>query len=199
MPEALVLFQTITVKKNVPLSLLFYVLFVFFIPEAKAAALPVTTITEPAPSLIDKLSSLTLKEAQQLAGRKFTLKKKIGFWLFKKQIRKGSEKGFSGALFNKILRKKGKKADDDDSEGKMAFGLGITALGTLLLGLFVPYVAGFSLIAAIMAIVFGSIAKKKNPDSKKGKIGKLLGWITVGLIIAAVTVVIVAIASWANG
>lgn len=160
----------------------------------QAATTPVAPAIEPIQPVIRKFSTLTLKEAQQLAGRKFTLKEKIGFWLFKKQIRKGQEKGFTKTLFYKAVHKKARKADQPGSKGMAALGFGIASVVILLLGFFIPYVIIVSPIAAILAIVLGTIAKKKDPDDTKGSIGKLLGWISLSLFVVLIIAVAIALA-----
>lgn len=168
------------------------VIFSLLCTSAQAATTPTAPVSDPAPTIINKLSSLTLKEAQQLAGRKFTLKEKIGFWLFKKQVRKGQEKGFSKTAFYKAFSKKARRADEPGSKGMAALSFGIASVIFLILGFFIPYIIIVSPIAAILAIVLGTIAKKKDPDDTKGQIGKLLGWISLGVFVALIIAVAIA-------
>ena len=52
-------------------------------------------------------------------------------------------------------------------------------------------------IAAILAIFFGAKAKKENSTSKAGKVGRILGWLYLGLIILAILATIV-LYSWSR-
>ena len=167
-----------------------------FICPAHAATTPSVNTTDPAPPVMSKLASLSLREAQQLAGRRFTFKEKIGFWLLKKEIKKGEKKGFSKTIFSKVFPKKGAKGDTPGSKGQAALVFGIAAIVILVLGFFIPYIVLVSPIAAILAIVLGTIAKKKDPDDTKGKIGKLLGWISLGLFVALIIAVAIALSGW---
>lgn len=169
---------------------------IYFICPAHAATTPSVHTTDPVPPIMSKLASLSLREAQQVAGRKFTLKEKIGFWMLKKEIKKGQTKGFSKTIFSKIVTKKAAKADQPGSKGQAALVFGIAAIVILILGFFIPYIVLVSPIAAILAIVLGTIAKKKDPDDTKGKIGKLLGWISLGLFVALIIAVAIALSGW---
>jgi uncharacterized membrane protein len=50
------------------------------------------------------------------------------------------------------------------------------------------FLAGLiALVAAILAIVFGTKAKRENPGSRAGKAGRVLGWLyIIGLVLAIV-------------
>jgi len=52
----------------------------------------------------------------------------------------------------------------------------------LLLGLFFPYVILGALVAAILAIILGSNAKRLDSSDSKARAAVLLGWITLGAI-----------------
>jgi len=124
-----------------------------------------------------KILSLKVRDLERLAGRKFTIKEKIAFLILKKKLKH--------------------QENTSNSEGKTAFSFGIAAVALLLLGLFVPYVILGSLIAAIVAIVMGSSAVKKDPNDRKAHSAKLLGWITLGLIALLIIVVAAVVAAWA--
>jgi hypothetical protein len=109
--------------------------------------------------LLKKISSLKIKDLQRLTGRKFSLKEKIGFLLLKKRLKQKLHKA--------------------SGEGKTAFILGITGLALLVVGIFVPVVLLGSLVTSIIAIVMGTNA---DPSDSYGRSGKLLGWITLGLL-----------------
>ena len=124
-----------------------------------------------------KISSLKVRDLERLAGRKFTIKEKIAFLILKKKLKH--------------------QEDTNNREGKTAFSFGIAAVALLLLGLFVPYVIFGSLVAAIVAIVMGSSAAKKDPTDRKAHSAKLLGWITLGLIALLIIVIAAVVAAWA--
>lgn len=121
------------------------------------------------------ISSLKLKDLEKLVGRKFTLKEKIAFFILKKKLKNEEDKG--------------------SKEGNTAFGFAIVGAAFLILGLFVPYIILGSLIAAIVAVVMGSSALKKNPDDRKAYLARLLGWITLGLFALLLILVAIALSS----
>lgn len=155
--------------------------FCFIVCPARSSTTPISPISPVKKTysddvLLKKISSLKVKDLEKLAGRKFTLKEKI-------------------ALL--ILKKKLKHQDDaNSSQGKTALTVGIVGAGLLIIGLFVPYVILGSLVAAIVAIVMGSSAAKKDQNDRKAHSAKLLGWITLGLIAFLILLAAVVIASW---
>ena len=130
---------------------------------------------QPPESTLKNVHSLRIKDFQKLIGRKLTLKEKISFLLLKKKLR---------------------QIPDEKEKGQTAFILGIMGLGLLIIGLFVPYVILGSLVLSIMAIVLGTIEKKKNPSDSKAKAGALLGWITLSLIAFLLLLAAIVLASW---
>jgi hypothetical protein len=131
--------------------------------------------SEPSPK---EIKSLKIKDVQELLGRKLTLKEKITFF---------------------ILKKKLNKQVDEPKQGQTAFALGIISIALLIAGLFLPYVILGALVAAIIAIVMGNMAKKKDPSDMKAKMGALMGWITLGGIALILILVAAIIASWSWG
>jgi hypothetical protein len=127
---------------------------------------------------LKKILSLKIKDLQKLTGRKFSLKEKIAFLVLRKKINHQSGK--------------------TSSPGQTAFFLGIAGLALLVIGLFVPFVLIGSLIASIIAIVMGSSAAKKNPSDSKARSGRLLGWITLGLLVLLVLLAIVVVIAFLN-
>ncbi len=159
-----------------PRIIFFFVLLVFSLPlfAATAPADPGKTITSDA--LYNRILSLKVRDIQKMTGKKMSLKEKIGFGLLKHKLKK--------------------KYRSETSKGESALIFGVAALGLLIIGFFVPYVILGSLVASILAIVVGSVAKKQNPDDRKAHAGKLLGWITLGLIALLFTLVAIILASW---
>jgi MFS family permease len=117
---------------------------------------------------------MKIREIERLTGKKLTLKQKIAFLILKHQSKH--------------------RIDDKQSPGQTAFIFGLGALALLVIGLFVPYVILGSLVASILAIVVGSTALKRDPTDHKARMGKLLGWITLGvtLVIAIIAAIVIA-------
>lgn len=166
-------------------SLIWFVLFCFLSAPLMSAPVHSTAfnspIDKPIPNeaLLKKIASLKIKDLQKLAGRKFSLKEKIAFFVLKKKL--------------------GHKSGDGQGQGQTSLIFGIGALALLVLAFLVP-AAGVpllaSLVSSILAIVVGSVAKKKDPSDRKAHAGKLLGWITLGLIALLLILATVIIASW---
>ncbi len=133
----------------------------------------------PVEAIYKKIASMKMKDFRKLAGRKLTLKEKVSFIILKHKLKQ--------------------QAKDSEKQGQTAFTFGLIAVGLLILGLFVPYVILGSLVAAILAIVTGSMAKKRDGDNRKAKAGQLLGWITLGLIAFLFILAAVVLASWSWG
>ena len=135
------------------------------------------TADRPVPHdvLLKKITSLKIKDLQKLAGKKLTLKEKIAFLILKERLKH--------------------KTGDNQSKGQTALIFGIGAVALLIIGLFVPFVILGSLVSAILAIVVGTVAHKKDRSDNNALVGKLLGWITLGLIALLFLLVIVVIAS----
>jgi hypothetical protein len=140
------------------------------------STLPATIIAPPSKTPIvlsseqqQKLASLKISDVQKLIGRKLTFKEKIGLWLLKHTSNKKTE----------------------SKKGSTALTFGIVGVVMLILGLVVPYILLGALVAAILAVVLGSNAKKQNPSDRKAETAVILGWITIGgialvLILAAI-------------
>ena len=133
-------------------------------------------IEKPIDGGYKNIATMKLKEFQRLVGRKLTFKEKVGFFVLKHRMKH--------------------QQNDTDKQGQTAYILGLVGLGLFVLGLFVPYVILGSLVAAIMAIVTGSTAKKKDGENRKAKAGKLLGWITLSLIVVTLILAVIVVASW---
>ena len=114
-------------------------------------------------TLPKKMPSLKVKDLERVAGRKLTIKEKISFLILKKKTR------------NQDAAPR--------SRGKTALIFGIAGAALLIIGFFAPYAILGSLVASIVAIVLGSSAAKKDPNDRKAHSAKLLGWITLGIII----------------
>ncbi len=142
------------------------VIFSFFLSLAtpvQSATIPSSTSKIiPIEEMYRKIGTMKIKDFQKLAGRKLTLKEKITFLILKHKINHPPKA--------------------TSSKGQTALVFGIVGLALLIAGYFLPFVILGSLIAAIIAIVTGSSAKRQDPSDNKAYTGKLLGWITLGLI-----------------
>ena len=152
-------------------------LFVFSI-SAHSAVIPSspvivagTTVKDPV-NPYSYLSSMKIRDAEKLLGRKMKLKEKLSFKAFQWSIKKGFYPG---------------KSSDKSKKGNTAMILGIVAIASL----FVPYLSIAAIPCAILAIIFGNQAKKINPKDGQAKAGVILGWVTIGLFILALTIALV--------
>ncbi len=140
-----------------------------------AVASPPTHTTLPknkyiAAMAVDFISTHSNKEIELVLHRKLKLKEKIVF---------------------KLLRLQNKAEGIKTKKGKAAMILGIVAVA----GFVIPYVAIISIPAAILAIVFGSQAKKENPTDNQARAGFILGIVALGLIVLALLVILAFLAS----
>jgi len=143
------------------------------LPAAAIAPAPKAPIAL-SPEQQQKLASLKISDVQKLIGRKLTLKEKIGLWLLKHTSNKRTQ----------------------STKGSTALGFGIAGVVLLVLGLVIPYVIIGSLIAAILAVILGSSAKRQNLSDKKAETGVILGWITIGCIALIVILAAIFVAAW---
>jgi hypothetical protein len=126
------------------------------------------------------MQQLSTNVIEQRLGRKLRFREKMALKVYKWKFKHA----------NLGPETKGSKA------GKSSFALGIAGVGLFVLGLFVPYVIIGSLVAAILAVVIGSPAYKADPSDKKAHSGKLMGWITIGLIALIFIVAAIVVSSW---
>jgi hypothetical protein len=117
------------------------------------------------------IANLSIKEFEKLNSVQLSFREKIGYRILQQQLKKEKIRN------NEVTK---------SSKGQTALILGIAGLVALL----IPVVIFASIPLAILAIVFGNQAKKENPNDRKGKTGALLGWITLGLFVIALFVVI---------
>jgi hypothetical protein len=136
---------------------------------------PTDSKIHPTATVYQKIASLNIKDVQKLIGRKLTLKEKVSFLILKHTL---------------------KKTAKESKQGKTALGFGIAGAVMLVLGLFIPYVIIGALIAAILAVVLGSVAKKQDPSDKKAYAATLLGWITLGAIALIIILAIAIVSTW---
>jgi hypothetical protein len=164
------------------MRLLLLFITMLLLQHSGAAAVAPASTTFPEAKAINRVSpepgflSLRLKDVRKILGRKLTLKEKIAFKVFQWKIKKGV---------------KFTRAEKVSKKGKAALILGIVALATL----FIPFVNIFTLPAAILAIVFGNSAKRENPEDKQARVGVLLGWITIGLIMVILVIALALLSS----
>ena len=113
----------------------------------------------PVGDIYRKIVSLKVKDIQKLIGRKLSLKENISILILKQKLR------FS-----------------TDTKGRTALIFADIGIASLLAGFFIPFGIIASFLCAVLAIISGSGARKKDPSDKKAGIAKLLGWLTLGLI-----------------
>jgi hypothetical protein len=162
-----------------PLLLFLMLTALFLNVQISAFAIVVPSAETIKKTVVDghkNIATMKLKEFQQLVGRKLTFREKIAFFVLKHKMKRLSK--------------------DADTDGQLAFILGLTSLGLLVIGLFVPFVIIGSFIAAVLAIVTGGMAKKKDSEDRKAKAGKLMGWITLGAIALLLILAAIVVASW---
>jgi hypothetical protein len=168
-------------KRNLVLLFAFY----FIIPASASVFIPDSNPYTPAIEkripdpvlLIVSVSTLNFKQVETLIGRKLKWKEKIGLQVFKWTHKK----------------KFGRQQSEYSNKGKTALLLGIIGICSLV----IPVAGIISLPLAILAIIFGNQALKINPGDRKAKTGLILGWITIGLIILAIALLIAILSSGA--
>ena len=145
-----------------------------------SAAYSATAVTNPVNPL-QFFSTISLKEVQKIAGRKLKLKEKIAVKIFQWKIKNGFDPT--------------KKAGNTE-KGKLALIFGILGLATL----FIPYVNLLSIPLTVLALVFGYQAKKINPNDSKANTAVILGWVTVGIYVVIIGIVIaILLSGWTFG
>ena len=168
-------------KKYIVLVVIFLACFKAESANIPAGSFATATVmpTDPAPSLLN-LTTAKIKDIEKLLGRKMKFKEKIAFKVYQWEFKKG--------LTNN--KEEGKK-----DKGKTAMILGIIGLASI----FVPYLAIISIPCTILALVFGYQAKKANPSDSKARTAVILGWITVGVYVLVIALVIAFLAAWSWG
>ena len=143
-----------------------------FAGQTSATSIPSSTLhssiekVETGPDNLTFIASLKIKEVEKLIGRKLKLKEKINFKIAQWKI----------------------KNDIEKDEGKTAQTLGILGAASL----FIPVLNLAAIPLAILAIVTGNKAKRKDPTNRKARTGVTLGIVTlafivtIGLIVALV-------------
>ena len=157
----------------------------FFCNTGETATVPAGPISLPSFSgPVDPLtafSSLSIKQVQELIGRKLKLKEKIAVRFFQWKLKKG----FTGL--------KEKKERD---KGKTAMILGIAAVVSPV----IPVIGAISLVVcSILALTMGYQALKEDPADRKAKTGVILGWIGVGIIVLVLVILVAILASFSAG
>jgi small-conductance mechanosensitive channel len=132
------------------------------------------TLSEKDP--IPNIAKLKIKDFEKLIGRKLSLKEKLSYKIVQWKLKKK----------NSLPRKEGKS-----KRGDLAMILGIAGL----VSIFIPYVAAIALPCAILAIIFGYSARKQDADDTHAKVGIILGWITIGVFVLALIVVLAILSS----
>jgi hypothetical protein len=129
------------------------------IPVNSATLFSSTSKIIPVGNFYKKIAALKVKDIQKITGRRLNLKEKISIFVLKQKLRHSS-----------------------DTKGRTALIYAYVGIASLLAGFFIPFGVIASFLCAVLAIISGTIARKKDPSDKKAAIAKLLGWLTLGLI-----------------
>lgn len=153
------------------------VLTFFFSPlMAVATTIPATPAGSVPPGFFTRqITALKVQDLRKMLGRKLSLKERISFLLLKKKLRKQAAEG------------------KDPGEG--SFVAGLIAGGLFLAGLLFPPLLIGSFIAAIIAVASAGPVLRKNPGNKKAKTGQIIGWITIGLFLLLLALIVAILAS----
>ncbi len=111
-----------------------------------------------------------------MLGRKLSLREKIAVLILKQRLKH--------------------KTRENSQPGNTALIFGIGGVALLALGLFLAPLLIGSLIASIIAIVIGSVAKKKHPSDGKAHAAVLLGWITLILLAILLLAAAIVVSTW---
>jgi len=166
-------------KKMFPL-LIFMSAALVFCNEASSSSIVISsikTMDKPTPNDLSKILSLKIRDIEKMIGQKLSLKEKIGVEIFKLKLKKE---------FRKHPLTNG-QAD----KGQLALVLGIIGLAALL----IPYAGLVSLPCAIAALIIGYNARRQDPSNRKARTAITLGWITIGIFIVALIIVIAVLTS----
>ncbi|MBC7872899.1 MAG: hypothetical protein H7Y01_02825 [Ferruginibacter sp.] len=161
---------------------LVFIIFCFLCSRGESATIPAIPVAVQLANPVNPLtyfSTLSMKEVQKMAGRKLKLKEKIAVKIFQWKIKNG---------FNPA-----KEENKDKGLTAMIFGIA----GLVALFIPIPYI-GFlaSVICTVLALVLGYQAKRADPNDTKAKIAVILGWVTVGLFVAALIFAFIFLATW---
>lgn len=127
-------------------------------------------------TITERIASLKIKDAENILGRKLKLKEKIALKIIQLKIKKELK-----------ANEKGKP-----SKGQTSMVLGIISLACIL----IPFGILASIPLAILAIIFGSQARKDNHNDGKAQAGIILGIVSLGLIALAIFLVILILTAW---
>ena len=183
-----------------PALLFFLFIILLSAPVLSAPVLPSKAKT-PLELMCAKLASMKTKDFQAMVGHRLSLKEKLGFLAIRAKARHYAKKGIPAediSLMQQKMRelsKPGKKADGS-SLGKTALTFGIAGAVLLIIGLFVPGFWLGALVASIVAIATGSAASKRDKSDTRASTGKLLGWITLGILAVILIAAVIVISSW---
>jgi hypothetical protein len=172
------------------------------VSNIEAAVLP-SSSPDPIEAMVKKLANMNGRDFESMLGHRLSFKERILFTAIRAKARHYEKKGITPAEMTVIREKlmntgnkKDKQPDKKSSLGKTALIFGIAGAGLFVIGLFAAPLLIGSLVSSIVAIATGSAATKENSSDIRAHTGKLLGWITLLLLIALLILVIVAISTW---
>ena len=141
---------------------------------------------------IEKVPPLTITPSTETA---------VVYPLATEEVRQKKMNFFERILFKLSIMKFKKAADTEkaDRQTRSALIFGIVALGTLLIGLVVPYIALAAIPAGIVAMVLGKQAVVGGTtDPAKAKIGKALGLVSLIGFAFILLLAAIVVASWSS-
>lgn len=171
--------ETNTMRKIGLLFTWFSTCWAFFTPPVSAASIvPDAYVAyKPGGEKCSTINPLRARNIEKISGRKLSLKERIALTVLRLKL-------------NKHFGKHALKKTDSD-KGQLAMILGIAGLVALL----IPFGALLSLPCAIAALIIGYSARRRDPSNRKAQTGIVLGWVTIGLFVLALLIVIAVLAS----
>jgi sterol desaturase/sphingolipid hydroxylase (fatty acid hydroxylase superfamily) len=118
--------------------------------------------------------SLKLRQVQKLIGKKLSLRQKVAWTI----------------LAHKLAKQQPANPTD---KGQLALIFGIVGISAII----IPYAGLISLPCALAAIIIGYNARRDNPSNRKARAAIVLGWVTIGILVLALLLVIAVLATFA--
>ena len=144
-------------------------------PKCSHARINLPSAAIGANPVVPDLARLSARDVEKITGTHLSLREKIAWRLFRKKIARQVSEG----TIAPDLRER--------DEGAAAKTFGILSLVLL----FVPYLSLLAIPFAIVAIVKGSRAKRKDPLNRKARTAITLGIVTLALLVAAITIAVI--------
>lgn len=144
-------------------------------PQCSKARMYLPIATASSNPVAPDLARLSARDVEKITGTHLSLREKIAWRLFRKKIAR--------QVNQEIIAPDWRERD----EGAAAKTFGILSLVLL----FIPYLSLLAIPFAIVAIVKGSRAKRKDPLNRKARTAITLGIVTLALLVAAITIAVI--------